>query len=48
MAPFCLKLEELSLKISESFDHETDKEIERYVCQLYNLNDIEENYIISQ
>ena len=48
MAPFCLKLEELSLKISKSFDHETDKEIERYVCQLYNLNDIEENYIISQ
>ena len=48
MAPFSLKLEELSLKISESFDHETDKEIDRYVCQLYNLNDIEISYIISQ
>ncbi len=48
MAPFCLKLEELSLKISESYDLETDKEIDRYVCRLYNLNDIEISYIISQ
>ena len=48
MAPVNQRLEELSLHISKNYDQEKNQEIDLLVCQLYNLNDDEITYIVSQ
>ncbi len=48
MAPVSSKLEELSFLISKSYDEEKNHEIDLSVCRLYNLNEEEIAFIISQ
>ena len=48
MAPVSSKLEELSFLITKSYDEEKNLEIDLSVCRLYNLNEEEITYIISQ
>ena len=48
MAPVCQRIEELSLRLSRSYNQETNQEIDISVCRLYSLNDKEISYIVSQ
>ena len=48
MAPACPKLEKLAQEISNNYNVNKDKEIDFLVCQLYNLNNEEINYILRQ
>ena len=48
MAPVCQRIEELSLRLSRSYNQETNQEIDISVCRLYRLNDKEISYIVSQ
>ena len=48
MAPVSSKLEELSFLITKNYDEEKNLEIDLSVCRLYNLNEEEITYIISQ
>ena len=48
MAPVNSKLEELSSYISKRYDEEKNREIDLFVCRLYNLTEEEAAYIISQ
>ena len=48
MAPVSLRLEKLSLLISQNYVEETDREIDLFVCRLYKLNKEELTYIINQ
>ena len=48
MAPVSSKLKELSFLISKSYNEEKNQEIDLLVCRLYNLNEEEITYIISQ
>ena len=48
MAPVSSKLKELSFLITKSYNEEKNQEIDLLVCRLYNLNEDEITYIISQ
>ena len=48
MAPVSSKLKELSFLITKSYNEEKNLEIDLLVCRLYNLNEEEITYIISQ
>lgn len=48
MAPVSSKLKELSFLITKSYNEEKNQEIDLLVCRLYNLNEEEITYIISQ
>ena len=48
MAPVSSKLKELSFPITKSYNEEKNLEIDLLVCRLYNLNEEEITYIISQ
>jgi hypothetical protein len=48
MAPVSSKLEEMSFHITKSYDEEKNQEIDLSVCRLYDLNEEEISYIISQ
>ncbi len=48
MAPVSSKLKELSFLITKSYNEEKNQEIDLLVCGLYNLNEEEITYIISQ